>query len=240
MDRGGTHTLSFINSGVNQKPVFLQNLEVKNAVPTVTDVLKKQTSASLTPYLFVRGSGFTLDTTVEIDGQARMAQLISSKELQVPLLDQDCASGIHPVTVNSPAPGGGNVSASYEVEPTPADIPSIVAKHSLLRSMPATANNEPEADTVADLITLTNAGKNVLRDATVTSVKLFINGRTFAATGAPQALPLLRPGNYSGVQVILPPHSSAAGDVGIIQVRGTVHGKAFTLSNRITMPAFIP
>lgn len=237
MDRGGFHTLSFLNSGLNQQPVLLQTVLVNNAVPTVTDVRKRKSEVDGSALLLVRGSGFTLDTSVTIGGQNRAAILISSAELRIPLLPADCTSGVHSVLVSNPAPGGGDVSGSYEVVPIAPDIPSLVAAHDLLRHQP-TLTNDPKGDTVADVITLTNAGKNVLRDVTITSVKLIVNGKTFAAGGIPQTLPLLRPGGYSSAQVILPPHSSVAGDVGILQVRGTVHGKAFVLSNRVTMPAF--
>lgn len=237
LNRGGVHTLSFLNSGLNQQPVLIQTVLVNNAVPTLTDVLKRKSEVDGSALLLVRGSGFTLDTTVNIGGQLRLTTLISSAELRVPLLPADVTSGVHPVGVSNPAPGGGDVTGSYAVAPIAPDIPSLVAAHDLLRHQPA-ITNEPEGDTVADVITLTNAGKNVLRDVTITSVKLLVNGKTFAASGIPQTLPLLRPGDYSSAQVILPPHSSVAGDVGILQVRGTVHGKAFVLSNRVTMPAF--
>ncbi|MBC7527397.1 MAG: hypothetical protein H7308_07580 [Chthonomonadaceae bacterium] len=237
LDRGGVHTLSFRNSGINQKAVLIKTVTVNNAVPTVTDALKKRSTTDNSPLLLVRGTGFTLDTSVKIGGQSRPVVRIAPTELRVPLLDVDCTEGVHPVVVSNPAPGGGEVATFYEVAPVPADIPSLVARHSLLRHEPS-LTNDPKGDTVADLITLTNAGKNVLRDVVVTSVKLLIGGKTFVASGGSQTVPLLRPGNYSSVQVILPPHSSVAGDVGILQVRGTVHGKSFVLSNRVTFPAF--
>ena len=238
LNRGGVHTLSFLNSGLNQNPVLVQTVTVNNAVPTVTDVLKKRSTTDNSPLLLVRGTGFTLDTSVKIGGQLRPTLLVAPTELRVPLLAPDCTAGIHPVLMSNPAsPVAAALASSYEVAPVAADIPSLVAQHSLLRHQPA-LTNEPDGDTVADLITLTNAGKNVLRDVTITSVKLLINGKSFTATGIPQTFPLLRPGEDRSAQVILPPHSSVAGSVGILQVRGTVHGKAFVLSNRVIMPAF--
>ena len=237
LNRGGTHTLSFLNSGINQKPVLLQNLFVSNAPPTLTEVVKKRSTTDGSPLLFVRGSGFTLDTSLKIGGQPRPVQFVSSTELRVPLLAPDCTAGVHPVSINNPPPGGGDASASYEVAAIAPEMPSLVATHDLLRARPDD-NGVMKGDTVADSITLTNVGKNVLSGATITSVKLIIRGKTFDATQVPKSLPVLRPGGYSGVQVLLPPHSSVAGDSGILQVRGTVNGKAFVLSNRVTMPAF--
>ena len=239
LDRGGLHTLSFVNRGINEKPVLLRTVLVNNAAPTVIDATKRLSPVDKSPLLLVRGSGFTLDTSVQIDGQPRTVALISPAELSVSLLPEDCIGGIHSVLVSNPAPGGGNVGASYEVAPIIPDIPILVAKHSLMRFEPA-AKNEPEGDAMADLITLTDAGKNVLRDVTITSVTLRIKGKVISARGVPLRLPLLRPGGYSGVQVILPPKSGVAGDTGVLQVRGTVHGKAFVLSNRVTLPAFVP
>ena len=237
MDRGGVHTVSFLNSGLNQQPVVVQSVLVYNTVPTLTDVVKRKSEVDGSPLLLVRGTGFTLDTSVQIGGQSRPANLLSSAELRIPLLPADCIAGTHGVVVGNPAPGGGNVTGSYEIAPIVPDIPSLVAAHDLLRHQPA-ITNEPEGDTVADVITLTNAGKTDLSDVIITSVKLLVNGKSFVASGFPQTLPILRPGGYSSAQGILPPHSSVAGDVGILQVRGTAHGKAFVLSNRVKMPAF--
>lgn len=267
LNRGGVHTVSFLNSGLNQQPVLVQSVLVNNAVPTLTDIHNQ--SDGIGASLMIRGSGFTLDTNVKIGGALRSGALISPSELHVPLLRADRESGVHTVVLSNPAPGGGGVQGSYEVAAIIPDIPVLVARHDLIRSQPAgkhDKNHDKEhdedderdngkdrgedhdeehdddrdknADTVADLITITNAGKNVLRDVTITSVKLLIKGKVVAESGFPKTLPVLQPGGYCSTQGILPPHSSKAGDAAILQVRGTVHGKAFELSNRVTMPAF--
>ncbi len=235
MDRGGSHTLSFTNSGINQEPVLLQTFAVDNPVPSLTDVLVKPSTAENAIFLFVRGSGFTVDSTVTIDGTARAVQLKAPTELRVDMLSADFVPGTHSVSVTNAAPGGGVATSSYKIAPIPSEQPSVTATHSMNRELPP-GDGHPEGDKVVDQIQLTNAGKNVLRGMTVTSVQLLIKGKTIGAVGLPQVLPTLRPGNSSTVQVVLPPNTSVAGDIAILQIRGTVNGKSFLISNRVTMP----
>lgn len=239
LNRGGLHAISFLNSGVNQTPVLVKTILVNNTVPAVTDVVKKPSLADSNPALFVRGSGFTLDTSVSIGGDSRTVTLVAPTELSVSLLPADCTPGVHNVVVANPAPGGGSVSSSYQIAAPVADNPLLAARHSLLRHEPAETSKRDD-DAVADTITITNTGQSDLRDVVVNSVNLLVNGKAFASSGLPKGLPFLHPGEYSSVQVVFPSHSTLAGDTAILQVRGTVHGKAFVLSSRATMPAYDP
>jgi hypothetical protein len=225
MNQGGTHTLSFLTGGVDAVPILLNTFIVDNLAPVVSNVAPRIHENLVN----VHGAGFTVDTTVAVDGKPHTITNVSASELQAAALAADFLPGHHTVTVSTPAPGGGSATAGYDVAIPQPNAPRLSAIHSLAR--------RNVTDDLFDMVTLTNIGPNDLSQVQITAVTLFLNGKTVTAQGVPQTLPTITRTKSYSVLATFPPHTSKPGDTAVIQVQGTVGGKFFTLSNRATLPA---
>jgi hypothetical protein len=228
MDRGGTHTLSFLTGGVDAVSVVLDTFTVDNVPPVVQNVTPRINEN----LILAHGSGFTVDTTVAVDGQMRVISSLSSTELSIAALPADFLPGHHTLGVTTPAPGGGSVTTGYDVAVPQPNTPRLSATHSLTR--------RNITDDLFDMVTLKNIGPNDLSQVQITAVTMYVNGKTVTGQGLPQTLPTITRTNTFSVLATFPPHTSKPGDTAVIQVQGTVGGKFFTLSNRATLPAVQP
>lgn len=107
--------------------------------------------------LSVTGSGFTANSTVQVNGAARTTTYVSATELQTSMPATDfAAAGNLSITVTTPAPGGGTSTA----------LPLAVVPTAPLASLSAASlsfGNVTEGTTSApQTVTLTNSGNAAL------------------------------------------------------------------------------
>ncbi|NVJ21154.1 hypothetical protein HUW62_07990 [Myxococcus sp. AM011] len=110
--------------GAVSAPLFVQVLAQAPA-PIARSLLPSVLSVGDAPGpLFVDGAGFTSQSVILLDGQARTTRLHSPSRLSTPLQAEDLTTkGMRTVTVSTPAPGGGTslplLLAVHEERPRP-------------------------------------------------------------------------------------------------------------------------
>lgn len=102
------------------------------AAPTITDLDPRQITAGWSGSftLKVLGSGFTQQSVVWWDGAPRATTYLSATALRITINPQDVAlaRGV-PVTVETPAPGGGRATAMFTVNPVPVARVEILSPY---------------------------------------------------------------------------------------------------------------
>jgi trimeric autotransporter adhesin len=142
-----------LNSGCNDA-----KLSQPNAQPSLVSISPSSaTSGGAAFSLTVTGANFVSSSTVNWNGTARASTFVSSTQMTAAITAADiAAAGTVPVTVNTPAPGGGTSSAvQFTVAAATNPVPSI----SSLSPGSATAGDTP--------FTLTVNGTNFVNTSTV-------------------------------------------------------------------------
>ena len=145
-----------------------------NSLPTITSIQPSTAafgSAAFT--LTVNGSNFVSTSTVLFNGQTRATSFISSTQLQAQILASDLtAVGTVPVTVSSPAPGGGiSNSVNFTVAKANQTITFGALANHTFGDQPFTINATASSGLAVSFSVLTGP-------ATIT------NGNTVTITGA--------------------------------------------------------
>ncbi|NMO21721.1 hypothetical protein HPC49_33655 [Pyxidicoccus fallax] len=120
----GAHSVQVRNPGGTLSGTVTLQLVAPNPVPTLAGLSPSEGSQGGTALtLEVSGGGFVSGTTLRFNGNARPTQVRSASALSATLTSADLAvAGRFPVTVVSPAPGGGTSNALDfpVVRPNPA------------------------------------------------------------------------------------------------------------------------
>jgi hypothetical protein len=101
-----------------------------NASPTITSLSPAAvTAGAAAQTLTVNGTGFISSSTVSFNGNTRTTTFVSGTQLTIGLTAADQAMpGSYPVTVTTPAPGGGTSNtATFTVNPVACNAPSGLA-----------------------------------------------------------------------------------------------------------------
>ncbi|MDO7846023.1 DUF4394 domain-containing protein [Hymenobacter sp. M29] len=103
---------------------------VNNPAPVIANLSPASvTAGAAAQTLTVNGTGFVSSSTVSFNGSTRSTAFVSGTQLTIQLTAADQATpGSYPVTVTTPAPGGGTSNtATFTVNPAPCNAPSGLA-----------------------------------------------------------------------------------------------------------------
>lgn len=108
LNSAGSNRVFVVNPGPGGGSVYA-TFTTANPVPhiaTITPALAATGSAPMSA--LIDGSGFSVYSTVQVNGSVRQSNLVSATRIQLSLLASDlAAAGVLQVTVRNPPPGGG-------------------------------------------------------------------------------------------------------------------------------------
>ncbi|MFZ0645485.1 MAG: IPT/TIG domain-containing protein, partial [Candidatus Acidiferrales bacterium] len=159
-----------------------------NPAPTVTSLSPTSATAgaaSLT--LTVNGTNFISSSTVLWNGSARSTTFVSSVELQAAISASDVASaGTAPVTVSSPAPGGGTSSSLAFTISNPAPVIGSLNPSSIVAGSGAFTLSVNGSNFTSDAVVEWNSASRTTTYVSGTSLQAAITMADVASAGSAQ------------------------------------------------------